>query len=854
MNTSDYIRRISRESLARENQTSITFKPKQACSSKLYNIIELDKVADYVNNHTTCHEIINEDNPVKLYLDIDGIILKTDKNMDLINRVMRTAKCHNYNVLDSKRIIGKKYIKISIHLCHNELGFINNKYQKYYIQEQMETEGTFLNKLSKLKNRYIIDKTGKRIIQDKEMKSMIDFAVYGNHSLRTIYQCKETDSTIKLIPFMDENPVIEDYLITLCPKEFIDISKYEKLYPEGKKTEIVENKRLNTGRNDQYKDVNIDEVRELVDNMTSRYYDVREEWFSVGAALYNIEDSEEMLNIYHEFSKKSYKYTESSTTELWNSLDKKGDKKLGFKTLITISEMSNSENFKIIRDKYRDINMKNKMMRNRKELRNKDNHFTYGHFQKKWRGTKIFEVEDMLEDLCKCVAEISTKNKFYIVKCGEVDRYLKVTEHIKLINLKADMRDKAYIIMCPELPGGPKINIRFRSLDEIIKRERGGIYSKILHHNTLQFFPKELDEDICNLWTGMKAKKLKEEDYDINRTKIVLDHIKKIWAKDNEKVYEFIIQWISQLLQKPWKKTEIMLVLEGKSGCGKGIIIDLLMEELIGLSHSSITNDMDSITSKFNSIVAHKVLIVIDEAVTLKGEFYKAWNKIKNLVTCLNQWLELKGIDKVSILDFCNYIILTNNAGSFHCENNDRRIGHFKCSDDYAASGKYSAKVRREYFDVVSKSIREDSNHLFTFFMNYDTKDYNLEENLPESKEKKELKMSRLDNTLGFMKCIITESNDYDEDLLFIEDMSSVSSKKLHENYMIWAEKDENINRGNKYSKIMNCKELGHYLNKYIKTDTRSKTSKYKMWKIDHKDIINKINIDLNIDFNDYLC
>ena len=71
-------------------------------------------------------------------------------------------------------------------------------------------------------------------------------------------------------------------------------------------------------------------------------------------------------------------------------------------------------------------------------------------------------------------------------------------------------------------------------------------------------------ENIFSYFNGYDYEVLK----DINYEKIsgFLNHVKEVIAKDNEELYEFILNWYAYILQNPAGKTESVLLITGKQG------------------------------------------------------------------------------------------------------------------------------------------------------------------------------------------------------------------------------------------------------------------------------------------------
>lgn len=162
----------------------------------------------------------------------------------------------------------------------------------------------------------------------------------------------------------------------------------------------------------------------------------------------------------------------------------------------------------------------------------------------------------------------------------------------------------------------------------------------------------EVYEKRYNLWRGF-AVVPKKNDKKIER---FLDHIKSnICAGDGE-IHTWLMAFLADLVQKPYRKLGIALVLRGEMGVGKGVFASHV-GKLFGSHYMAVTQQAQ-VTGRFNSHLANKVLVFVDEG---------GWSDdrtgagvLRALITDSYMTIEGKGRDAISMDNCCHLIIAAN--------------------------------------------------------------------------------------------------------------------------------------------------------------------------------------------------
>ncbi len=217
-----------------------------------------------------------------------------------------------------------------------------------------------------------------------------------------------------------------------------------------------------------------------------------------------------------------------------------------------------------------------------------------------------------------------------------------------------------------------------------------------------------------NLWSGFDVEKM--ECNNETNFNIILEHFKVV-ANFNDDVYEYLLNYFAWLFQKPHRKTEVCLLIQGKQGSGKTTLVETLLKKMMGKKYVFDTCDIDKIVGKFNSSLAGKLMTILNEA--SGKDTYCVIDKIKDSITRQDVSIEYKGHDPVVVADYCNYCYTTNNIKPLPIGEDDRRFQVIECSDKY--------KGDTEYFNKLYDAIDNDEivKSLYNFLMNRDISKFN---------------------------------------------------------------------------------------------------------------------------------
>ena len=193
-------------------------------------------------------------------------------------------------------------------------------------------------------------------------------------------------------------------------------------------------------------------------------------------------------------------------------------------------------------------------------------------------------------------------------------------------------------------------------------------------YRNVVFIPKKLSpvlaESHFNLFKGYRVESLPVcKDYELIQP--VLDHLYNIISNGRKEVYDFVLQWLAQIMQNPCVKTQVFIILKSEPGSGKNIILDMIGKKIIGEYAVDTAAPERVFFGTFNSLLSNKVLIVCNEA---GNGMMPVIDRIKDVVTSPTINIEKKGIDPIVVDNHINAIATTNNRAPIPISPDDRRM------------------------------------------------------------------------------------------------------------------------------------------------------------------------------------
>lgn len=170
----------------------------------------------------------------------------------------------------------------------------------------------------------------------------------------------------------------------------------------------------------------------------------------------------------------------------------------------------------------------------------------------------------------------------------------------------------------------------------------------------------------------------------------------------NKRLSDDIYNCICLLIQNPGMLLQIVPVIIGEQGCGKSTWANIICSMLIGFCEPNIS-DAAHVTGQFNEILEGKILVILNELRSKKGNKNLDEDQLKSFTTEDKIMINAKFQSVKTIVNMCNFILITNHLNSMIIEVNDRRNLPIIFSNYYL--GKYEF-FEQFYVKEGNRSIR----------------------------------------------------------------------------------------------------------------------------------------------------
>lgn len=202
------------------------------------------------------------------------------------------------------------------------------------------------------------------------------------------------------------------------------------------------------------------------------------------------------------------------------------------------------------------------------------------------------------------------------------------------------------------------------------------------------FYPGTLENPfIYNLWSGFAVKPKP------GKCEMFIDHIRVNICSGDETLTQWVLDWMADAIQKPFRKNWTALLLQSvEEGTGKGFFAKHF--GILFGTHFGSYNKPGQLVGKFNSHLEDKLLVFLDEGSLV--EKY-AYDFAKSLITEPKLNIEPKGRSIREINSYHRLIVASNDREIIRASLTDRRWCVLRVAPN--------SRNNLPYFDEIEKEL-----------------------------------------------------------------------------------------------------------------------------------------------------
>jgi hypothetical protein len=229
---------------------------------------------------------------------------------------------------------------------------------------------------------------------------------------------------------------------------------------------------------------------------------------------------------------------------------------------------------------------------------------------------------------------------------------------------------------------------------------------------------------------------------------LLRDYLRDVICGGNSNAYDYLVQYMAHMIQRPEEKPGVMVVLLGGQGTGKGVYFSLL--RAIWPRTTLQVSDVEQVIGKFNAALERNFVVCMDEAL-----FYgdrRAIDRLKSTVTEQFIQIEQKYQPSRSIESVHRFFASSNHEHFANVERDDRRFLFLRLSA--------TRQQDTTYFSAVTAAINDPGtlNALAYYLQRKDISGFNVRVK-PKTDEQTTQKLRSLQGFERFWYEVLTSAD-----------------------------------------------------------------------------------------------
>lgn len=234
-----------------------------------------------------------------------------------------------------------------------------------------------------------------------------------------------------------------------------------------------------------------------------------------------------------------------------------------------------------------------------------------------------------------------------------------------------------------------------------------------------------------NLWRGFSVAPADKANHPA--LDAFLEHAFINVCNKDQNLFRWLMGYFAHMIQRPWEKPLVALVMKGKKGTGKNALLERV-GALLG-THFLVADDDRYLLGNFNSHLESNLFFVLDEAAWAGDK--KAEGKLKGLITGQKRLIEHKGKEPRNRKNLSRVAIIGNEDWLVPASQDERRFAVFSIGEGRMQD--------RDFFRDMREGMEAGGYaHLLRYLLDYDLTDIDVND-APKTQALIEQKHASLD-------------------------------------------------------------------------------------------------------------
>jgi len=266
--------------------------------------------------------------------------------------------------------------------------------------------------------------------------------------------------------------------------------------------------------------------------------------------------------------------------------------------------------------------------------------------------------------------------------------------------------------------------------------------------------PSDCPDGNFNQWQGVRANHITQTDKSKALIKPLLDFLYELYANSDEATYKWILAYFKAILVSGKRqKTGICLFLYSKMhGAGKNTFIDWFRMRVVGKHASYSFTGLAQMCDKHNTLTEGRIFTTVDEIGAVGARCAELVEIVKSNITADSLHINPKGLAMKSVVNLCNWIMMSNLKESL-LDEHDRRFTCLEINQKYTGNVEYWEKLHA-YLDN-----QDVADAFYTYLVELDTSSYPNPHKPHDTELRRQMMKFKESSVVLFVNKLIKEEN-----------------------------------------------------------------------------------------------